>query len=211
MDTLNENDIRAVFDSLAGIMNEKKDWLIELDGVMGDGDLGLTMSTGFGKAAEALKSFDEKDIGKILAKAGMVFAQTVPSTMGTLIATGLMKGGKVIQGKTEINLTDFATMMNGFVDGIMTRGKAKPGDKTIIDSLYPATLALKSAAEEGKTIKDGLAIAYEASLHGLEETKNMISQHGRAAYYQEKSIGKQDPGATVGMLFMQAFTNYVRK
>ena len=146
-----------------------------------------------------------------MAKAGMVIAQSVPSTMGTLIATGLMKGGKAVQDKQEINLADFAAMMNGFVEGIIARGKAKPGDKTIIDSLYPAASALKAAAETRKTLKEGLLAAYEAATQGVAETKKMISQHGRAAYYQEKSLGKQDPGATVGMLFMQAFADYANK
>ncbi|MDK2799347.1 MAG: phosphoenolpyruvate---glycerone phosphotransferase subunit DhaL [Clostridiales bacterium] len=209
MNTLRAKEIKQIFNALADLMSEKKEWLIELDGIMGDGDLGLTMSTGFIKASEGLKDFEEQDVGKLFAKAGMIFAQSVPSTMGTLMATGLMKGGKAIQGKQEVYLSDMAQMLNEFVEGIMARGKAKPGDKTIIDSLYPAVQALKSAAEEQKSLKEGLTLAYQAAVQGVEETKNMISKHGRAAYYQEKSLGKQDPGATVGMLFIKAFTDYV--
>jgi dihydroxyacetone kinase, phosphoprotein-dependent, L subunit len=208
MNTFTDKDIRGIFDALATLMNEKKDWLIELDGIMGDGDLGLTMSTGFSKTAEALKSFAETDIGKIFGKAGMVLAQAVPSTMGTLMATGLMKGGKAVQGKQQIDLADFTAFLDGFVEGIMARGKAKPGDKTIIDSLYPAVLALRAAVSAEKTLQEGLLGAHQAAVQGLEETEKMISQHGRAAYYQEKSLGKQDPGATVGMLFLQAFVDY---
>lgn len=209
MNTLRAKEIKQIFNALADLMSEKKEWLIELDGIMGDGDLGLTMSTGFIKASEGLKDFEEQDVGKLFAKAGMIFAQSVPSTMGTLMATGLMKGGKAIQGKQEVYLSDMAQMLNEFVEGIMARGKAKPGDKTIIDSLYPAVQALKSAAEEQKSLKEGLLLAYQAAVQGVEETKNMISKHGRAAYYQEKSLGKQDPGATVGMLFIKAFADYV--
>jgi dihydroxyacetone kinase-like protein len=209
MNTLRAKEIKQIFNALADLMSKKKEWLIELDGIMGDGDLGLTMSTGFIKASEGLKDFEEQDVGKLFAKAGMIFAQSVPSTMGTLMATGLMKGGKAIQGKQEVYLSDMAQMLNEFVEGIMARGKAKPGDKTIIDSLYPAVQALKSAAEEQKSLKEGLLLAYQAAVQGVEETKNMISKHGRAAYYQEKSLGKQDPGATVGMLFIKAFADYV--
>lgn len=209
MNTLRAKEIKEIFNALASLMNEKKEWLIELDGAMGDGDLGLTMGTGFAKASEALKDLNEQDVGKLFVKAGMVFAQSVPSTMGTLMATGLMKGGKTIQGKHEVSLSDMAEMLSEFVEGIMARGKAKPGDKTIIDSLYPAVQALKSAAEEQKSLEEGLSLAYQAAVQGVEETKNMISKHGRAAYYQEKSLGKQDPGATVGMLFIKAFADYV--
>jgi dihydroxyacetone kinase-like protein len=208
MNILTETDIRAIFDLLAAGMNENKQWLIELDGAIGDGDLGLTMSAGFSAAAEALHSFDERGIGKIFAKAGMVIAQAVPSTMGTLMATGLMKAGKAVQEKPEITLDDFARLMEAFVEGIMARGKAKPGDKTIIDALYPAVSALQSSVAAQQSLAEGLTAAYQAAERGTEETKSMVSQHGRAAYYQEKSLGKQDPGATVGMLFMKAFADY---
>lgn len=206
--TLSGNDIKDIFKSIADLMDEKRDWLIELDGAMGDGDLGLTMSTGFRKAAEALQNLDEKDVGKILTRAGMVIAQSAPSTMGTLMATGFMKAGKVVQGKEEIDLRDLAELVNAFVEGIMARGKAKPGEKTIVDSLYPAARALEQGVKDDKSLKEGLVAAYEAALKGVEETTTMISQHGRAAYYQGKSLGKQDPGATVGMLVLKAFADY---
>lgn len=208
MDALRENEVKEIFKKLNDIMTENREWLIELDGAVGDGDLGITMSTGFKKAYEELLKIEEKDIGKLFIKAGMVFAQTVPSTMGTLMATGFMKGGKAIQGKEEIELNDFGDMLNSFVEGIMARGKSNPGDKTIIDSLYPAAQAVKIAAGNKKTLGEGLKLGYEAAAAGVEETKKMMSKHGRAAYYQEKSIGKQDPGATVGMLFMKAFADY---
>ncbi|HHY46484.1 MAG TPA: dihydroxyacetone kinase subunit L [Firmicutes bacterium] len=190
-------------------MEETRDWLGELDGAMGDGDLGLTMSTGFRKAAEALRDLDEKDVGKLLAKAGMVIGQSAPSTMGTLMATGFMKGGKAVQGKEEVQLADLAALVHAFVEGIMARGKAKPGEKTIIDSLHPAAQALDQAISEGRSLKEGLAAAYEAAEKGVEATKAMISQHGRPAYYQEKTLGKQDPGATVGMLVLKGFVDYM--
>lgn len=209
MDIIRVIEIKEIFNLIASVMAEKRDWLIELDSVMGDGDLGITMSTGFLKASEELKNFEEKDVGKVFMKAGMVIAQAVPSTMGTLMASGLMKGGKAIVGRDEFTLVDFEKMLEGFVEGIMARGKAKPGDKTIVDSLYPAVQAAKEAIERHKSFSEGLDAVYKASLSGVEETRKMVSVHGRAAYYQEKSIDKQDPGATVGMLFVKAFADYV--
>lgn len=209
MNLLSEKDIRSIFALMADLMNDHKDLLTYLDAAMGDGDLGLTMSTGFSKVSEEVRSFEEKDIGKIFVKAGMVMAQCVPSTMGTLMATGLMKGGKVVLNKQEVNLSDISELMNGFTEGIRTRGKANPGDKTVIDSLQPATQALQVAVGAQKALPEGLKIAYKAALQGVEDTKNMISQHGRAAYYQEKTLGTQDPGATVGMLFIKAFYDYI--
>jgi len=209
MNTLNAKDLKAIFTAMAVSFQENKSWLTELDGVIGDGDLGLTMSKGFTQIAENLERLDETDVGKVFGKAGMVMAKAVPSTMGTLMATGMMKGGKVLQGKTEIGLSDFAAMMQAFVEGIMARGKAKIGDKTVIDVLHPAALALKEAAEGGNNLPDGLKAAYKAAEGGLEETKKLMSQHGKAACFQEQTIGKQDPGATVGVLFLKAFADYV--
>lgn len=209
MDALNGQDIKQILANMADLMEEKKNELGELDQVIGDGDLGLTMSKGFRAVADVLASLEERDVGKILGKAGMVMASAVPSTMGTLMGTGLMRSGKAAMGKEEVGLNDLAAMMNDFVEGLMARGKAKPGDKTIIDAMYPAAEALKAAAGEGKTLAAGLEAACTVAQQGLEATKRMISQHGKAACFQERTLGKQDPGATVGMWLMKVFADYV--
>jgi dihydroxyacetone kinase-like protein len=139
----------------------------------------------------------------------MTIAQAAPSTMGTLIGSGFMKAGKAVNGKTELEVTDFAEAIMQFVEGIILRGKAEPGDKTIIDSLYPAAQALTFAVNENKTLSEALQLGYKASLEGLEATKNMVPRHGKQVVYRDKSIGLQDPGATVGMLIMQTFAKYV--
>lgn len=208
MDALNGQDVKNILFAMANLMAAKKDELGELDGVIGDGDLGLTMSKGFRAVAEALAALPETEMGKILGKAGMVMAAAVPSTMGTLMGTGLMRMGKAAQGKQEVGLSDLAAMLGEAVEGLMARGKSKPGDKTIIDALAPASEALKTAAGEGKTLAEGLALAYRAAQGGLEATKQMISQHGKAACFQEQTLGKPDPGAAVGVWFMKVFTDY---
>ena len=209
MNTLNDKDIKAIISKMSNIMTENKDWLTELDAAIGDGDLGLTMPRGFSSASETVNSLEETDVGKILAKAGMTIVQTAPSTMGTLVGSGFMKSGKAVKGKQELGLTDMTDLVTQFVEGIMARGKAKPGEKTIIDSLHPAVQALQKAVEENKTLSEGLQAAYDAACQGVEDSKDMIAQHGRPAYYQEKSRGKQDPGATVGMLILKAFVDYM--
>ena len=91
----------------------------------------------------------------------------------------------------------------------MERGKAKPGEKTIIDSLYPAFQALKLASEDGRDLKEGFEKAYRAAKDGVEATKEMLPKHGRVVWYGEKSIGKKDPGAVAGMLLIKAFYEYL--
>jgi dihydroxyacetone kinase-like protein len=209
MNKLNSSDLEGLFAKVKDVMIENKDWLFELDSAMGDGDLGITMSTGFSKVYEMISALEEEDIGKTFMKVGMTLAETVPSTLGTLMATGFMRAGKTIQGKTEVDLANSVLMASVFVEGIIERGKAKPGEKTIIDSLYPAFQALKLASEEGRDLKEGFKKAYEAAKGGVEDTKEMLPKHGRVVWYREKSIGKKDPGAVAGMLLIKAFYEYL--
>lgn len=131
--------------------------------------------------------------------------------MGTLMGTGFMRAGKAVAGKQAVSLADVAAMMDAFVEGIMARGKAKPGDKTVLDALHPAAEALKAAAGSGQSLAEGLAAAYRAAEQGLEATKDMVAQHGKAACFQEKTLGKPDPGATVGMLLVKALAEYAAR
>jgi len=209
MNHLNAKDIKSVFVALHKVMDENKNYLINIDAKVGDGDLGITMQKGFKAADEQLQVCDNTNIGFLLSKAGMAIAMEAPSTMGTLVGTGFMKAGKALKTKEEINLSDLAGALEEFVDGIMIRGKAKPGDKTIIDSLLPAAKSLKSSANEGKTLEEAIQIAYDASLNGLEATKTMTPQHGKQVAHREKSLGLQDPGATVGMLIIRTITNHI--
>ena len=209
MNTLNASDIKAIFNKLDAVMTEQKEYLIKLDATVGDGDLGITMTKGFNGAIQTLSTLDDTDVGQLMAKAGMAIAQAAPSTMGTLVGSGFMKAGKAVKGKTELTLGDFAEAMSQFVEGIMARGKAKPGEKTLIDSMHPAAQALQQAASHDVSLEEGLKSAYEAACQGLEATKDMVPQHGKQVPHREKSRGLHDPGATVGMLIMKAFVDYV--
>ncbi|MBT8368026.1 MAG: dihydroxyacetone kinase subunit L [Deltaproteobacteria bacterium] len=203
MDSLGKDDIIKILQNLKQLFNANKDFLVELDGRMGDGDLGLTMSKAFAGACDELVDTAETDIGKIFMKAGMHMAKAAPSTMGTLMGTGFMRGGKAISGKTEISTVDLANFFQAFVAGIMERGKAQPGEKTVVDSLKPAadTLARLSAEDTAQALQQALVSAED----GLETTKNMIAQHGRIAYYKEQSKGQEDPGATAGVILIKGF------
>ncbi len=203
MSALGKDDVIKILQNLKQLFNDNKDFLVELDGKMGDGDLGLTMSKAFTAAGDELADTEETDIGKIFMKAGMVMAKAAPSTMGTLMATGFMRGGKAIAGKSELSGPELADFFQAFVGGIMERGKAKPGEKTIIDALKPAADTLiDSRAENTATALQKALLAAE---EGLESTKDMIAQHGRIAYYKEKSKGHEDPGATAGVILVKGF------
>lgn len=208
MAKLDTAGIKALFVKLGDEMTANKEHLCELDAAIGDGDLGITMSLGFTKTAEDLAPLNEADVGKLLMRAGMQMSSHVPSTMGTLMASGLMGGGKALKGQTEIDAAGLAIFLKAFMDALIARGKAKPGEKTIIDAFDYAS---RAAADCSGSDLITCANAAEKGAHdGLEATKEMMSVHGKAAVFREKTLGVQDPGATVGYLLVKTIAAYVR-
>ena len=209
MDKLSIDNIKGFLTKMNAVAASNKDYLIDLDSKMGDGDLGLTMAAVFAALDEFAGTYSDDDIGGLLMKGGMAMAKAAPSTMGTLMATGFMRGGKAVKGSTGVGTDELASFWTAFVEGIMDRGKAKPGEKTIIDALYPAAEAWKTAASKGVDPLTAGKAAGVAAASGLESTKDMVAQHGRAAYYQEKSREIQDPGATIGSILVNTFAEYL--
>jgi dihydroxyacetone kinase-like protein len=209
METLGIGDIKEIVAGIAGIMTERRDELIALDGAMGDGDLGLTMEKAFVAARDEAAASDETDAGKLLMKLGMVMAKTAPSTMGTLAATGFMSGGKVLVGSSALGPKEVAAFFEAFVAGIMQRGKSKPGEKTIVDVLHPAAAAIRKAADAGAGLPEAFRACRQAAAEGRERARDMLAQHGRIAYYQEQSKGRDDPGAVAGTYILQGFCDHV--
>ena len=209
MQSVGAAEIKTILSTLAGIMTEKKDELIRLDGAVGDGDLGLTMEKAFTAARDDAASSTETDAGKLLMKVGMTIARTAPSTMGTLVATGFMSGGKAVGSAASLDAKGMAVFFDAFVAGIMQRGKSKPGEKTIVDVLHPAAQAFREAADAGANLADSIRKSRAAAADGLARSKDMIAQHGRVAYYQEQSKGKDDPGAVAGSYIIEGFASAI--
>ena len=207
MEALTTADLKAIVSRIADIMAAKKEELIRLDGAVGDGDLGLTMEKAFAAAREV--SSEEPDIGKLALKVGAAIARAAPSTMGTLVATGFMSGGKAVSGRQTLDLPGMAAFFEAFTAGIMQRGKAKPGEKTLLDVLHPAAEALKKAAAEGAGLEEGFRRLRQAAAEGLAASRGMVAQHGRVAYYQEQSRGKEDPGAVAASYILSGFCEHL--
>ncbi|MDK2808244.1 MAG: phosphoenolpyruvate---glycerone phosphotransferase subunit DhaL [Clostridiales bacterium] len=198
-----------LLEELKNVMQENKEYLIDLDLVVGDGDLGLTMSDGFFAAYEAAKNSSETDLGKLFYLAGKAMSTAVPSTMGTLMASGLMQAGKVLKGKAQMEAEDIATFFMAYEEGVMTRGKAKIGEKTFLDGIDPAITAIKSALLTGNDLVETAKRAELAAKKGYEQTATMLAVHGRAATRGEASRALKDPGAYVAYLMMSALVRSV--
>lgn len=185
-------------------MSKQKEYLIKLDSVVGDSDLGLTMSDGFNAAYKAADNTDEKDLGRLLYIAGKAMASAVPSTMGTLMASGFMQAGKEFKGITDIPDSDIVKIMRAFASGVMKRGKAKIGEKTFLDGWVPAVEAMEVAFKDGRTMQNAISESLEAAIKGYENTATMLAVHGRAATRGEASRSLKDPGAAVAILMITA-------
>ena len=162
------------------------------------------MDRGFKKVMEKLPTVADKDIGNILKTVGMTLISSVGGASGPLYGTFYMRGGMAADAKEELGAEDLVNLLQGAVDGIIQRGRAHLGDKTMIDALVPALEALKASVAAGKDASEALADAVAAAEQGMKDTIPLQARKGRASYLGERSIGHQDPGATSSYLILNA-------
>ena len=189
---------------------ENKDYLTELDREIGDSDHGINMARGFKSVLEKVNP-EEQDIGAALKKAGMTLLSTVGGASGPLYGTAYMEAGKVFAGKTEIDSEAMKAVFESSIAGIQKRGKAVRGEKTMLDSIIPASETYAKKISEGSSLIEALDSACESAREGVEYTKTIIATKGRASYLGERSIGHQDPGATSAMITLEAIRDYLKE
>ena len=194
---------------ISGIMAENKDKLIAMDGIVGDGDLGLTMSDGFKAAYDAVADGAITDAGKLLFAAGKAMANKVPSTMGSLMAAGLKQAGKDLNGKETPEDGDIVQIFASYEAGVAKLGGAKVGDKTFLDGIHPAVESLQASLKAGESLAEMAGKAAQAAEEGFKATTTMLAVHGRAATRGEASRELEDPGAYVAALILKAFEKSV--
>lgn len=195
-----EKAVSAILDE----MSANRDYLIELDQQNGDGDLGISMNDGFANVKACLASTSESDLGKLFQKSANAFNEAAPSSLGTILTLGFMGMAKALKGKQTANFAEFAQAFSAGLERIMERAGSKPGEKTILDALYPAAQCYLNEADQPET---AVQHALKAALEGSESTRQMIAVHGRAARYGEKSIGMLDGGSVVGMLIAKGIAH----
>jgi dihydroxyacetone kinase-like protein len=190
-------------EAYAAVLAENKSYLTDLDSAIGDGDHGVNMDRGFQAVHDKLASTAEQDIGAIFKNVAMTLISTVGGASGPLYGTFFLQMGMVTGGKYELTLDDWISAVESGIDGVIRRGKANPGDKTMVDSLLPALEALKKASGGGKCLADALAESAKAAQGGMKDTIPLVAKKGRASYLGERSAGHQDPGATSSYLLFK--------
>ena len=188
----------------ARVMGENRDALTKLDAVLGDADHGINMNRGFQKVEALLDQKPYTDIGTLLKETGMTLVSSVGGASGPLYGTFFMKAGMALAGKETLEVEDVATLFEEGSRGVMERGRAGPGDKTMVDVLLPAAAALREAAGDGLGVEEAVEHASREASRGVEKTKPLVARKGRASYLGERSRGHQDPGATSSCLIIKA-------
>jgi len=191
--------VRAFADEVA----EHKDFLTELDSAIGDADHGINMNRGMTAVVGKLDGLADADIAATMKTIGMTLVSTVGGAGGPLYGTLFLQFGTSTAGKERLELADWAAMIAAGVDGVRARGKAEPGDKTMLDALSPARDTLTEAAADGSTLGTALAAAASAAEAGMKATIPLVARKGRASYLGERSAGHQDPGATSSWMLMR--------
>ena len=198
-------EIEAALRRAAGRLLELRDHLNHLDAEVGDGDSGLTAE----KGARGLIGYLDTtppgaDLGRWLAGAGMAYNRAAPSTMGALMATALMRAGKVVMGQSTLSAADLAAMLLAADQGLQERGKVKPGDKTIVDAVHPAAAAFDAAVQSGRSLAEAAQEMLAAARAGRDAAIALRGQVGRANWVGERTEGKLDPGTVLFVSALEA-------
>jgi len=199
----NEDNLRWL-EHIADVLHENAAYLTQLDSPIGDADHGVNMDRGFKAMRDKFPSMAEMDISTQLKTVGMTLVSTVGGASGPLYGTAFLRAGTAVAGKGELDTADIVAMLEAFLGGIVARGKANPGEKTMVDALTPAVNAAKQALAEGVTAKELAQRAAQAAEEGMKATVPLLATKGRASYLGERSIGHQDPGATSSWLILRS-------
>lgn len=204
---ISKNNIMQWLLKSAEVFEEEQDFLTDLDREIGDADHGLNMNRGFKKVKEKLPSVADKDIGTMLKTTGMTLLSSIGGASGPLNSSFFIRGATVVMAKEELNLAELTNMLEVGVEGIIQRGKAEVGDKTMVDTWVKVVETLKQHKDST------IPIAIEAAVVQAELAKlgtiSMIARKGRASYLGERSIGHQDPGATSAFLLIRTLRDVI--
>jgi dihydroxyacetone kinase-like protein len=206
MQTFTNKAGSAIVDQLILTIQENKQYLSDIDGLIGDGDHGINMNKGFTMCREELdKNPGDLSNGlKVLAK---ILMMKIGGSMGPLYGKFFKAIGVALEGKEEIGINEMGEALKAAVDAIASISPAKVGDKTLIDTLIPAVAALDKAKQEEKTFSEALEAMKTAAREGRDSTKDMVTKLGRASRLGERSRGVLDAGATSCCLILETIGN----
>jgi phosphoenolpyruvate---glycerone phosphotransferase subunit DhaL len=200
---MTNEDVLHWLERTADVLQENRTYLTDLDSAIGDADHGINMDRGFSAVRKKFPEMATMDAATQLRTVGSTLVSTVGGAAGPLYGTAYLRAAGAVAGKQELTSADVTAMLEAFLGGIVARGKAHTGEKTMVDALTPALNAAKQALNEGATLEQVTSRAAAAAEEGMKATIPMLATKGRASYLGERSIGHQDPGATSSWLILR--------
>ncbi|MDR6867497.1 dihydroxyacetone kinase-like protein [Microbacterium resistens] len=201
-DTIDTGTLRTWIRLFRDAVAEKRDWLTELDSAIGDADHGANMARGMDAVAAKLDEAEPATADELLKTVGMTLVSSVGGASGPLYGTFFLRMGMTTGPVAELDAAGLGTSLRAGVDGIVARGKAEPGDKTMYDAMAPAVDAFDVAVAGGASLSDAARAASDAAEAGRDATEPLVARKGRASYLGERSAGHLDPGAaSTALLF----------
>jgi dihydroxyacetone kinase phosphoprotein-dependent L subunit len=208
MNTLKLLQVERVVQTIARVSLENEKYFCDLDGEMGDADFGKSIGDGFRAILDQLPSIDRADIGSFLIKVGTIFASHAGGTSGPIWGTAFLKAGLKSKGKTELTAADLVEMGRAAVQGMMARGSAQVGDKTLLDAIVPALDKVEELSSDGKhDLKSTLEAAAEVATAAVEGTRQWPAKRGRQSYAGDRTVGTLDPGIVAVAMMLTAVAN----
>jgi dihydroxyacetone kinase-like protein len=207
--TLDSSAVRAWLEATARVLQENRAALTELDAAIGDADHGINMDRGFKRVLAQITTASQADLPGLLKTAGMSLLSTVGGAAGPLYGSLFLKAAKAAEGKPSLGTADLGEVLQAALDGVVERGKAAPGAKTMVDALTPAVAEYRAAAASGAGMGEAAQRMVAAAERGMRDTIPMRATKGRASYLGERSIGHQDPGATSSYLILRALAEVI--
>jgi len=192
-----------------GVVEQHASMLTKLDAAIGDGDHGTNMARGFRAVLERVEALEDKDFASLFRAVGMALIGKVGGAAGPLYGSFYLGVGKQLGAADEAADGELAAALRAGYDGVVMRGKAQPGDKTMLDAWYPALKALDQAVGDGAELGAALDQAATAAEEGMKATIPLVARKGRASYLGERSKDHQDPGATSTHLILEALADTV--
>lgn len=209
MNTINAGQAKEMLLYIADKVIAQKPWLTEIDSAIGDGDHGIGMAGGMQKVKDKLLKQDFESVYEVFAAAGKAMLMSMGGASGVIFGSMYLAGAKGMDAKNKLTAEDLAAMERKSLEEIKDRGKAQVGDKTMVDALEPAVLAMETSYQKG--LVEMLRDAEEAAKQGMEDTKQYVARFGRAKSLMERAVGYQDAGATSVWLIIQGMREFVER
>jgi dihydroxyacetone kinase-like protein len=210
-DSVNIEDMIRIIEGIVKGIDRNVEYLTNLDQAIGDGDHGITLRNGFKVILDRIGELKGKDAGQILETVGNILISSLGGAAGPLYGVAFVRAGSVVKGKHEVGLNDLANMLEAAEKGIVEIGGAALGEKTMLDAIHPAALAMRKSGEENTSLTEGFERCVKAAEQGLNSTVDMVAKRGRASYLGLRSKGHPDVGAASVLVILKSALSELTK